>query len=82
MNGLIRTETLDIGFVFGLTQPDAVLGLVASSIVKKLLFEVQNHSSCIAPRVLAVAALLRLEAQLVSVVLGHTAALVLCRLKS
>jgi hypothetical protein len=53
--------------------PDAELDQVASSIVKKLLFEVQNHNFCTAPQVLAVAALLPLGVQLVFAVLVHTA---------
>ena len=82
MNGLIRTVTLDLGFVFGLLQPDVVLGLVASSIVKKRLYGVRNHNSCIAPQVLAVADLPPLEVQLVSAVLGHIVVPVSSRLKS
>ncbi len=82
MSGLTRTVTLELDFVFGPKQLDAALGQAASSIVRKLLYAAQNHSSCIALRVLAVFALPPREVQLVYAVLGRTAVPVSCSLKS
>ena len=79
---LCHVWTFEIFFHAKYRQLDDGLDPVASSIVKKLLFGIQNHNSCIAPRALSDVALPQLEVQRVYAVPGHIAVPVSYKQKS